>query len=93
MSEKKLPDELFKVTTQIRFTDELHNHLVNTASNRAQNFGWKTKKHIEMQHELFCGAVAAIDLLNGQIGIEEGKTCLTPSVYLDILRGNLITKK
>lgn len=77
----------------IQFTDELNNHLVEQAAARANFFNLSKKKEIECQHDLFVGAITTLDFLNGQIGIEGGKSSCPPSVYLSILRGEFIKKR
>jgi hypothetical protein len=69
----------------IKFTNELHNKLVDQAEKRAANFNLRGKKKIEMQYELFLGAVTAIDFLNGT---EE--SCISPRVYFGMIRGQLL---
>lgn len=78
----------------IEFTTELHNHLVDMAARRVQSNPKKMSKRkiIEMQAELFCGAITAIDFLNGQFEKKDGKTCGTPLVIISVMRGDLIRK-
>ena len=76
----------------IKFTDALHNHLVDVVESRIRLNEAKGKKAILIQQEIFLGACSAIDFLNGQIGIENGKACITPVVYFSIMAGDRIEK-
>ena len=72
---------------KIKLTNELHNRLVEQFSNRSREFGLKGKRKLEAQADFFCGAMAAIDGINGG---EE--SCCTPGIFFKIIRGELIEK-
>ena len=78
---------------KFNFTDALHNHLVGLASTRIERFGLKGKKAVNEQHNIFVGAISAIDFINTGMDVTNRESCITPGVYLDIIRGNLIEKK
>ena len=75
-------------TNKFKLTKEMQNHLVDTAAQRAKSFGLKGKKAMLFQHELFIGAVATLDFLN-----QTNQTSMPPNIYVDILRGQLISKQ
>lgn len=77
---------------RIEFTTDLHNYLVDLAERRSKTAGTKGVKKIQDQHELFMGAIATLDFLNGQTNTIGGESSITPQVFADVLRGNLISK-
>jgi hypothetical protein len=75
---------------QYLFTNELNNKLVDLVATRAKAAGFKpgSIKFNQMQTELFIGATATLDHLNGG-----EKSSMPPAVFFAILRGDVIEKR
>lgn len=76
---------------KITITPEVHNDLVKAFQARAASQGLRGKKKLEAQAEFFVGAVAVIDVLNGEYQKgDAGETSCTPTIFFAILRGDEI---
>jgi hypothetical protein len=70
----------------IKLTPEMHNHLVKVFNARCENNNYKGKKLLNAQTEFFCGAIALLDVINGN----PKESSITPLIFFSILRGKRI---
>lgn len=69
-------------------TDKQHNYLVRVFKERMSTFDIKpkSKKYIELQTEFFIGAISILDI------DKVDNSSMTPSIYVSILRGDVINE-
>lgn len=70
---------------EIKMSGFLLNRLLETFEARAKTLNYKGKQKMTLQHEFIIGAIACVDAIN-----ENGQTCLPPSVWVDVIRGEMI---